>query len=547
MNHGTRNLTIRLLREGRTPNHSVRAGVILDNFAAFEGAKIASGSTADAPPAWVDFLGLSPMQRARLSQKFAYAILFLHVEDRWFAITFGFGHSKLDPLAITQDFGLRVVVNSIDHKKLRSADVRTPDANTLNRRSQTSRGSDRTVFEIDPERDIVLSLLGEPKDKTFGSKLSGSDALTLRRKAVLADLPSICRHAFNLYLRDDYKTEFGWIDQIRHVREQTTLAMLRQTLVQKLNNMLNGDISESENTALAYPTIYDPDRTDWVRFRGYRSSEAFPELDIAHYLGDLKSHGITSYVDAFLETHLLQECDETKKVLGQSWSIKDCFVFDTRIDGENFTLSAGRWYRIEADLAREVTDYFAALPKVELPPAHIGDNEKTYNTRIKERNLDLLCMDTRLLKPSGAFSQIEFCDFLSKSKQIIHIKDKASSSRLSHLFNQGLTSALVLKRDTKFRDRLRELIAAQYGGNNYIGLVPDSNTAFVPSHFTVVFGVLMTPPSGTDPTLPFFSLISLRHTARRITDELGFKVAFAWIRKSKKISPDIETALPVSA
>lgn len=123
------------------------------------------------------------------------------------------------------------------------------------------------------------------------------------------------------------------------------------------------------------------------------------------------------------------------------------------------------------------------------------------------------------------------CDFLGKDKRLIHIKDKSESSRLSHLFNQGLVSAVIMKRDGPFRDRLRTRIGEQPGGGDYVNLVPVASTELKPSDYTVVFGVLVNGSPKKEPKLPFFSLISFRHAARRIRDELGYKVAFAWIKK----------------
>jgi uncharacterized protein (TIGR04141 family) len=452
------------------------------------------------------------------------------MDARWFAVLFGHGHSKLDPVAIEQDFGLRVVLNGVDHKKLRSADLSTPDANTLSRRSQTSRASERSAFEIDPERDIVRGLLGEPKDKAFATKISGGDALSLRRKIKVDDLPDACSRALTLAAADDYKAEFGWVDQIKHVREGDVLAKLTGLLVQALDEALK-DPSKSDELSLAYPAIYDPERASRVRFRGYGSSDHFPDLEICHYLDGLRAKGITSYVDGFLEKHSVEECDDDGAPSGGSWSVQDCLVYEAELEERRFTLSGGRWYRIDPELAKEVREYFDNMEKVDLPPAKAGDNEKTYNIRVAGGSPDLLCMDVKLVKPSDASSPIEICDFLGADGRLIHIKDKTDSSRLSHLFNQGLVSAIVLKRDPSFRDRVLTEIAKQPGGGSFSGVIAGGRVPFSADKHKVVFGVLTTTPEGKAPQLPFFSLISLRHTARRIADELGYKVAFSWVRK----------------
>ena len=96
-------------------------------------------------------------------------------------------------------------------------------------------------------------------------------------------------------------------------------------------------------------------------------------------------------------------------------------------------------------------------------------------------------MDAKLVKPSDSSSSTEVCDFLSKDRRLIHIKDKSESSRLSHLFNQGLVSAVTMKRDRPFRDRLRTRIAEQPDGSDYVDLVPDAGTEVSPSDYTVIF------------------------------------------------------------
>lgn len=526
----TQNLSIRLLGPDYTPEESIRSGVTLKDWPRLTGAKIALGSTGGGAPRWAEFLDLTPEDKNTLTQRSSFGLVFLPVDRRWFAVSFGHGHSKLDPISIEQDFGLRVVLNAVDHKKLRSADLSTPDANTLSRRSQTSRASERSAFEIDPERDIVRGLLGEPKDKAFATKISGGDALSLRRKIKVDDLPAACSRALTLAAGNDYKEEFGWIDQIKHVREADALAKLTSALVQALNEALQ-DPDKRDDLGLAYPAIYDPDRASRVRFRGYGSSDHFPDLEISHYFNGLRAKGIATYEEGFLRKHSVEECDDDGAASGGAWPVQDCLVYEVELDGRRFTLSGGRWYRIDPDLAKEVRDYFDNIEKVELPPAKAGDNEKTYNARVADESADLLCMDVKLVKPSDSSSPIEVCDFLGSDGRLIHIKDKTESSRLSHLFNQGVVSAIVLKRDAPFRDRVVAEIAKQPSGAGFSTVIAAGGSQFAADKHKVVFGVLTTTPEGKTPQLPFFSLISLRHAARRITDELGYKVAFSWIRK----------------
>jgi uncharacterized protein (TIGR04141 family) len=525
----TQALAIRLLRNGRHPEDSVREGVALAHWDQNPGWKISFGPMGGAPPKWADFLELTGDEKKSLRQNSTFGLVFVPRDGRWFAVSFGMGHVKLDPDAFEQDFGLKVVLNAVDPKKLRSADLRTPDANTVSRRSQTSRRSEQSAFEIDAERDIVRGLMGEPKETSFGSKVSGGDALTLRRKAHLAQLPDICAQALTLYGKDEYKEAFGWIDQVRHVRDQTTLTKLWAALAAAVNEALT--TGETDDLHLAYPVIYDPDKAGWVKFKGYRDRTIFPDLELVHYIDGLKAAGIAAYGADMLTSHSVQECDENGISAGGVWKIAECAVYETEIDGSRYVLSGGRWYEIADDLAKEVTDFFAAVEKTTLPDAEAGDNEETYNDRQDKSATDMVCLDRKLLKPTGAASAIEVCDFFGDTRRFIHVKDKTSSSRLSHLFSQGAVSAVLFKRDQAMRAALVNLVAAQPKGAKFAPLLPQAGDDVVAGDFTVVFGVLVNSAGGKDPKLPFFSLVSFRQAARQIRDELGFKLQFAWVKK----------------
>ena len=529
MTAATQKLSIRLLRDGVEPADAVRDGVDLTNWPQLEGAKIDLGTMGGNPAKWAKLLQLTETEKAAVINQTAFGLLFLKASSRWFALCFGMGHVKLDPAKIEQDFGLKVVLNTVDPKKIKSADVRTPDENTLSRRSQTSRGSDQTAFDIDIERDIVRGLAGSPKDTTFGSRVAGSDALALDRKVELADLPSVCAEAYTHYQKTDYKADFGWIDQIQHVRDEALIAALDGVLAAVMDAALKG--TSPNHLHLAYPVIYDPERATHIRYKGFRSRGIFPDLHLAGYVEELTKHGALAYVPNDLVTHTVHEVDDQGKDCGDTWKVRDCFVFETDHNGETYVLSGGRWYKVAKDLVAEVEAFFQKAPTTTLPAALAHENEETYNQRVGALGGNLICLDRKLIKPPGASSRIEACDFLGRDGRIIHIKDKTSSSRLSHLFAQGTVSARVLKMEGAARDELRNAIATVEGATGVAGfqaLIPASTDPFQTATFTVVYAVLV---DNAKPQLPFFSLISFRQASREL-EALGYQYAFSWIKKA---------------
>lgn len=529
----TQKLSIRLLRDGLTPTDAVRDGVDLTEWPKLEGALISLATLGGGAPKWARFLELSEDEKKRVFNHTAFALVFVQASGRWFAVSFGMGHVKLDPATFEQDFGLRVVLNAVDPKQLKSADVRTPDENTLSRRTQTSRGSDQTAFAIDIERDLVRGLAGTPKDAAFGSYVAGTDGLTLNRKLEVDGLVQACADAFAIYQKTDYKTDFAWIDQIRHIRDQALIDKLDAKLIEAMAKaVVDG---ETEGIHLAFPVIYDPEKSSLIRYKGFRSWQLYADLDLPGYLDALKERDKAGYTDEDLRNHTVHEVDDDGRDCGGKWKLRDCIIFESDLDGSTYVLSGGRWYQIDQDLAKEVQEFFNKTPKIDLPKAEADETEETYNKRVAGLDADMICLDRRLIKPTGWSTTMEACDFLGRDRQLIHIKDKTSSSRLSHLFNQGTVSARVLAIDPPSRDSVRAkvvVVQGETGQAGYEDILPKSDEDFTRSDFTVVYGVIV---ASEQPKLPFFSLVSFRQAAREL-HALGYKYAFAWIEKPKTAS-----------
>jgi len=521
-------LSIRLLKEDLNPEDGLRDGIALEVWPNVEGGKIALGTMGGGDPKWSNFLDLSKEQKSKVKNLTSFGLVFVPVSGRWFAVSFGMGHVKLDPSKFVQDFGLKVVLNAVDPKQLKSADVRTPDENTLQRRSQTSRGSDQTAFSIDVERDIVRGLAGTPKDETFAVRVAGTDSLSMDRKMDVGDLAQACADAYAMYAKIDYQNDFKWIDQIKHEREKEIIEKLEDALISAIDAVVKG--ATVDNLFLAFPIIYDPEKTASILYKGFRSNLFYPDLNFFSYLDAMKKRSKTEYTRHDFETHTVHEVDDQGKDCGGRWKISDCLVFEVELDGKTYVLSAGRWYRIDDDLAKDVQDFFDKAPRVTLPAAQAGENEEICNARLKKDELDYLCLDRKLITPTGASSTIEVCDFLTKDKRLVHVKDKTSSSRLSHLFSQGTVSGRVLVLDGPARDKIKERVKqveGETGQTGFMGVIPDASTKFQASDFTVVFAVLSV---GDKPKLPFFSLVTFRQAVRDLSVP-GFNYAFAWIEK----------------
>ena len=522
----TQKLSIRLLRRGINPEDSLRKRLRIRDWPRIDGARISLGTTVRHSPAWADFLALTSDEKTQLRSNLSYGLVFIPIQNRWFCVAFGMGHLKLEPSSLEQNFGLRVVLNEIDPTQLRSMDIRTPDSNTLVRRSQTSRGSDQHIFNVDIDTDLVRVLAGKPKVTTFALRLAGADALTIHRRVLVDDLPTVCAEALEISKKTRYKEHFGWIDHIRHIRDGGLIGRLDSTVVAAFERALEGSIDP--NLHLAFPNVYDPEHTKRLRYRGFRSQESYADLDLAGYLDALKKRGVTGYRLMNLKTHTVCEVDDHGSNWGGKWRIGECVGFEVEMDGSTHVVSGGKWYQVDNDVASQARRAFEKLGRVEMPPAMVGESEPEYNDRIGRPGTGFLCLDRKLIKPPNATTRIEVCDLVDRNGRLVHVKNKSASSRLSHLFEQGTVSGRVLKIDDESRDMVRNRITEVeqlVGKRGYEDVLPSSKESFRPEEFKVVYAVIA---GEHERRLPFFSLVALRRATRELRG-LGYECAFAWI------------------
>lgn len=215
-------------------------------------------------PGWQEFLneGLAASIPTVSNQTNA-GVLLLRAADRLFAVTFGYGRNLLKPDVFVRDFGLKVVLNTVDADKLRSVDVKSIEELVVTTRRQTSRTADLDTFGLDPSHDLLRAVTGIPRDPAFGRRISGADTLAVSIPCEMSDLADRCELFLATYERQDYRERFEFIDHMTPVRDRDAVEMLNDRLV--------SDLSERQLDRL-YLAVPDP--MEWTGVRGFTYSGA---------------------------------------------------------------------------------------------------------------------------------------------------------------------------------------------------------------------------------------------------------------------------------
>ncbi|PJJ95680.1 sporadically distributed protein, TIGR04141 family [Lysobacteraceae bacterium NML03-0222] len=430
------------------------------------------------------------------------AVLLINRNDRFFALTFGYGRHLLIPDSFEENFGLRVVVNSVDPEKLRSIDVHTLESVPVHKRSQASVSTSFPDFGLDVEQDLMYAATGFAKDPSFCKALSGKDALKISLPFELVDINSVLDKVSAFFESDSYKKSFPWIDRLSEVRNQSSKNELDEALVQKIKSQ------KLSKTWLAIPDVID-----WANVSGFR----YQKEKLGGLVDDISWDGYLSCLEDRKKEISIQRLKEdcihcisaSNEHAIHTWKVYRCIYCEIEHDGEFYSLTNGKWYKIDRDFLKSLDDEIGRIPVSDLDlPTYAVKSENEYNESVANSK-GFVLMDRKNINYGNGSSKIEFCDLYSTDKKLIHVKRYGGSSVLSHLFSQGLVSMQLVLSDGNFRDLVNEKLPETHK-------LPKKDEKPNAGEFEVVYVIASNDKKTTAHDLPLFSKINLRSCYNRL-------------------------------
>ncbi|TKK66353.1 hypothetical protein FC093_17375 [Ilyomonas limi] len=496
-------------------------GPIMD-WGGIKGSELYHGTSYAGQPSWINFIltGTNSSLPA-LKNEGAAALLFIPINNRYIMFCFGYSNQHLSGFGIERDFGLRVVLNTVDPSKIKSIDSKIMGSVVMNRRTQLSKENRIEDFGFEVNKDFLRHVAGKPTTSSFASAIAGSDSLNMNCDLNVRNLQTKVTDIYNYYTATNYQTNYSWVDNIKNVKDGFLLPSLDNDLLTSFNNLLSGSPS---NLYIACPEVVDYTTLAYFKLTGYRSNTTFGFIEVESLVADLQLKGITSITIKNLENFRIEAFDNDDNFLN-SWSLKDWIVYESIISGTQYIFSEGEWFEISSNYFNLVTssvnsilshptEYLSLTPT---PHKNEADYIKSYTAQRGHEKI----FDRSLSYTYGTTNAIEICDIYNSTKEFIHIKEGSSSNKLSHLFNQGFVSASLLLNDSNFRTDLTSKL------KGYTTLLKTIINPINSTKYTVVYRILR---NGSAFSLPFFSKIVLIDTHKKIK-LMGFKFRLEWVPK----------------
>ena len=552
----TKTLSIRMLKKGISPNqvfydkYSARGSdsLIRFDFSMFDIHNIIGfvGKIYESQPDWEPFvrnlLGTAQLKDGDLKSCGAGAILFFSIKERIVALCMGFIHMALNDDMFEEQFGLKVVLNSVSKDSLRTLDTATPDAVTFQRRVQASKESNFQSFGVDVFRDLARVAGGKPTNAAFAKSLAGKDSLSITVKMKEGDLGKKLEEIVDVYNSQIYKNDFGWIDNMQLIDDYKTNNVLNNILIKNIRTLIRGGVSCLH---LSLPEIVAAEEFLSIHALHYNGinkvekRENFCELSICDYIKKLRE-----CCDIMLDTDAIKNHYVSIKFVGsdhfsKTYKIYDCMNLEVELNDEeiadgSYVLFSGHWYHINDSYKKHVENVYNSVDRVNIIGRTHSSNEQALIDELeRERHADLVKLDQTKINPDGVvYANLEPCDFFSMNKEFIHLKDGHSSSPISHLWMQGVVSAEAFVSDQSFRSKLKSCVKIKSNGRGFEHLLPSGREKVNRDEFKVVYGIMRDAYANGTMDIPFFSKVSFQSAVDKL-NKLNISVAIELIEKIK--------------
>lgn len=507
-------LSIYLIKEGILENSNIFKNELTE-LREFNENKIAYYVRSNShQPTWLNnFFDITDATLFQANAKVVLLVKRTYGENtRIFALTFGYAKPLFKEGVLEEQFGLKIVLNTVDANELRKISKLNIGGNQKQSQEQIPKTGKISDFGFNVYSDLMRNVTALTKDEFFEKAIiTGGDIFSITADKNIHNIEEFLDYCYEKYNETTYKNNFEWIDNIKAVKSKELIENLDNYVIEKIKT------NAFENIWMAVPEVIS-----WEQIKGFKCT------GLREIFDDIKIENIIEAIDNLDELTMDKFKNKTIRAISAendtelfSWSAQKCLIAEIEYDSKSYCLNNGKWYQVNNDFEAVVKREYDGLTISELNlPEYFANGADVYTENEYNENLAtsinaaLIHKVGEISYGGGAGNKIEVCDILTNNKELLHIKKAGSSSVLSHLFNQATVSAEALL-DNEFRQKYNQKLTEK-GMADYI------DNDFKPSNYTIVLGII-SKYNEARPRIPFFSKVAIRYTVKTLLN-LGYRI-----------------------
>lgn len=296
------------------------------------------------------------------------AVLLLKSSGRHFVLSFGQGGRFLLKDGVFEErFGLLVALNSVAQESLRCIDKQSLDSIESQTRIQSGYATSADQFGLDVEQDMLKAIVGAPKNPRIGSRMTGTDSLSVSVRMDLSDLHFLLDAYRKKFEEDLSEKDYEWVNNISMVKRPSSLITeLDLKLLEKFKN------KDYANLWLSIPEIIQ-----WDLVKGFTYTNGnktiHPDINLEDFLKTVQDGDVTIKL---LKSRRVQCADENHDPVFKSWPIYKCLYAEIDFGENKYLLNDGKWFNVNIDFVTKTNAEFKKIEKSNLIfPKYCGGGE----------------------------------------------------------------------------------------------------------------------------------------------------------------------------
>ena len=525
------NLSIYLIKEEFTDfDKIVQDASVLETFNDNKKAYYKSSCTDE--PKWAK--GFFKKSYDKVFQANSRAVLLTRLEvaegvNRIFAVTFGYGKNLLVDDVCEEQFGLKIVLNTVPKTNLRKLSKADIGNNQKLSQEQLPRESSILEFGFDEQKELVRYVTGRCVDKEFDNMIvTGGDMFSIVADKDISDIDDFLIYCYEIFLSKKYEQDYSWVDNYKFIKDKNLIEQLNQKVVDNFN------AKNFDNVWLAVPEVIEWEKVSGFAYSGH--TDTTPDIEFEKFLSTFANGLITDFKHLSSKWIKAMSSESDRETAwAYRWTANKCIVGTIEHNGKRYAINFGKWYEIKSTFANEIASYYSAIDISQIKFAgYENETENDYiDKTIKVLNGAKKIHPTKTYYSGIAGNSVEPCDMIYDNN-LIYLKRQGGSEHLSHLFSQANVASEALTTDD-FRNKTNKALTD--GGIDY-----QFANNFDARGKKIVIGILS---SRTDkrPKIPFFSMVSIKNAMVSIKSR-GY--SFELINIGKEIPQEIahgETAV----